>query len=386
VNLPVKVTHLVYSWLPVTQNWIWSQLHFNESADSSVICMTEENCGLFPVAKKFTAFSTRTADKAGLLMARYWVRQPSAFLRRSLSSAGPDIVHGHFSTESWRVLSHAKAAGLPLITTFYGLDVDKLPRRRVWKKRYRDLFSYGTRFMVEGPFMGKRLEAIGCPAAKIRVVALGVDRSLYRHNAHGGEDGRAAVKVLFTGLSREKKGPLDAAGAFIIAAGRAPALELHCIGDGPYRQKVERMLHAAGLSDRVVFHGFVPVEQYRTLLSGSDIVLAPSRYAADGDCEGGAPVVCIEAQASGVPVVGTRHCDIPFVVIHGRTGLLSPEGARESLARDMVILAGDHNLRRSMGARGRDHAAKQHDITLQVQKITGVYREALSRGNRRKCL
>ena len=383
MNLPVKVTHVVYSWLPVTQNWIWSQLHFNESVDPTVISMTEENPGRFPVAKKFTAFSTGAAGTTGLLLARYWIRQPAAFLRSSLSATGPDIVHGHFSTESWRVLSHAKAAGLPLITTFYGLDVDKLPRRRVWKKRYRELFSYGTRFMVEGPFMGKRLEAIGCPAEKIRVVALGVDRSLYRKNPDGGE---GAVKVLFTGLSREKKGPLDAAAAFIIAAGRAPALELHCIGDGPYRPQMERMLHAAGLSDRVVFHGFVPVEKYRTLLSESDIVLAPSRYAADGDCEGGAPVVCIEAQASGVPVVGTRHCDIPFVVIHGRTGLLSPEGNRESIARDMVILAGDRNLRRSMGARGRDHAAKQHDIILQVQKINGVYQEALSRGNRRKHL
>ncbi len=45
----------------------------------------------------------------------------------------------------------------------------------------------------------------------------------------------------------------------------------------------------------------------------------------DMDCEGGAPVVLLDAQATGMPVISTTHCDIPDEVVHGETGLLSPE-------------------------------------------------------------
>ncbi|MBN1760844.1 MAG: glycosyltransferase, partial [Chitinispirillaceae bacterium] len=306
---PVKVAHIVYSWLPVTQNWVFTQLRFNDACVPTVVSMTGENEGQFPVERRFTAFPSTFAGSVGLFMARYWIRQPAGFLRTVLAGTAPDIIHGHFSHESWRILPMARSMELPLITTFYGLDVDKLPRRKAWKRRYKELFSYGTRFLVEGPFMGKRLEAIGCPAEKIRVVALGIDRSLYGAAQRTGSKNGDPVKVLFTGLGREKKGAPDAAATFINAARRQPRLELHLIGDGGYRPKVERMLREAQLLHRAVFHGYVPFDRYRSLLFECDIVLVPSRYAKDGDCEGGAPVVCIEALASGVPVVGTRHCD-----------------------------------------------------------------------------
>lgn len=39
--------------------------------------------------------------------------------------------------------------------------------------------------------------------------------------------------------------------------------------------------------------------------------------------EGGAPIALLDAQATGLPVLSTRHCDIPFEVEHERTGLLA---------------------------------------------------------------
>ena len=60
-------------------------------------------------------------------------------------------------------------------------------------------------------------------------------------------------------------------------------------------------------------------------LGGFDVFIHPSCYAADRDCEGGAPVVLLDAQATGMPVIATTHCDIPEEVVHGETGLLSAE-------------------------------------------------------------
>jgi len=105
-------------------------------------------------------------------------------------------------------------------------------------------------------------------------------------------------------------------------------------------------------------------------------VLAPSVQASNGDNEGGAPVVVIEALAAGIPVVGSRHCDIPNIVQHGRTGLLSEERDIEDLARNLSRLAADPQARAEMGREAVAYAHAEHDIKRQVRKITAVYREA----------
>jgi colanic acid/amylovoran biosynthesis glycosyltransferase len=87
--------------------------------------------------------------------------------------------------------------------------------------------------------------------------------------------------------------------------------------------------------------------------------------------------VAIEALCAGIPVVGSKHCDIPNIVAHGSTGLLSDERDVEALARDICALAENRALRIEMGERGAKYARAEHDITKQVRKITDVYREVL---------
>jgi colanic acid/amylovoran biosynthesis glycosyltransferase len=377
----IRVAHVLYSYLPVTQNWIYTQLRANRRCDHRVLSLTEENVSQFPWEHRSCAFPPgRMFSAFRLLLARYRIIQPAGFFRSTLQAVRPDVVHGHFSTESWRVFNAVRAAGLPLVTTFYGLDVDKLSRRRAWKPRYRALFAYGSRFIVEGPFMADRLCAIGCPREKISVVPLGVDLQRYPVAAGSRTGSDDATRVLFVGLDREKKGPIDAVTIFSTAAAKMPGLELHIAGNGRYRTEVEQALDSAGLRSRAVFHGYVSYDKYRAILADCDVVLVPSRHAADGDSEGGAPVVCIEAQASGKPVVGSRHCDIPFVVRHGESGLLSDERDTGSMARDLMRLATDAALRQRMGACGRLHVQQQHDSIVLAESMAGLYQELVQKG------
>jgi len=55
------------------------------------------------------------------------------------------------------------------------------------------------------------------------------------------------------------------------------------------------------------------------------IFLSPSVTALDGDTEGGAPVTIIEMAATGMPIISTKHCDIPEVIKDGVTGFLANE-------------------------------------------------------------
>jgi len=375
------VLHALYSYLPVTQNWIYAQLRFNDFCNHSVISITEENASQFPLQNRYTAFARNSLmDRIQLLLAWYWVRQPEAFFASVLTTVSPDIVHGHFAPEAWRLLPLVRKTGIPMVTTFYGLDVDKLPRRRFWKQRYPQIFDYSSFVLVEGPFMGKRLEAIGCPAEKIEVVSLGVDRTRYTTaSLQRTRNSDEPVHVLFVGLNREKKGSRDAATIFAEAAKQDNRLELHVVGTGHYRTAVERILKKEGVFERAVFHGELSFERYCRVLAESDILLAPSCYASDGDCEGGAPVVCIEAQVAGLPVIGTKHCDIPHVVHHKESGLLSQEHDIASMVYDLLYLASDKDARRKMGEYGKEHTERHHDIHRQVERISEVYRLAVER-------
>ena len=73
---------------------------------------------------------------------------------------------------------------------------------------------------------------------------------------------------------------------------------------------------------------FIPQLNYMDYpeeLQSYQVPLQPSQTASNGDMEGGAPVSLLEAQAAKIPVVATRHADIPTYVLDGKTGLLAQE-------------------------------------------------------------
>ncbi len=375
----MHLLHLCYSFLPVTQNWVYSQLVFNEECRSSVLCRYRINEDQFPHDDVYAAcrnYSLRA--HAGLFCARVTASYPSALPLRVIQSAKPDLIHGHFATESFRYLAAVRKSGLPLVTTFYGVDISKLPRRPIWRKRYAELFKAGSAFIVEGDFMATRLADMGCPTWKIHCIPIGVAIQELADLRRNRETDPRPLRILHVGLGREKKGSPDAVEAFIAVAATNKHIRLDIVGDGPYRQPVEKRILEAGLTDRCIIHSYLPVARYRELLGRSDILLAPSVRAADGDDEGGAPVAVIEAQAAGIPVCGTRHCDIPMVVDHGKTGLLVAEHDVAGLAAAIEKLCSHPELRTRLGAAGAVRAACRHDIRKQVKKIMRVYEKCLA--------
>jgi len=372
----MHLLHVMHSFLPVTENWIYSQLKFNTFCTSSVLCQYRQNQEQFPHDAVYPAYRRLSPRSwCGLQLVRLRGRYFPGHSQRVISGTRPDCIHAHFASEACRHFKAIRESGLPLVTTFYGLDVSMLPRRAAWRKRYTELFKHGAAFIVEGDFMAARLAGLGCPPEKIHCIPIGVDLENLRALPRRRDEN--ALRILFTGLSREKKGALYAAEAFAAVAVKYPGVLFDCIGDGSYRRPVQKLIQKVGLFDKCVFHGMVSVNHYRELCAGADIVLAPSVTAANGDTEGGAPVTVIEAQAAGIPVVGTFHCDIPLVVLNGETGLLCAERDSAALSANLERLVRDGELRKRMGAAAAKRAAERHDIKKQVRKIYEVYLQCL---------
>jgi glycosyltransferase involved in cell wall biosynthesis len=71
----------------------------------------------------------------------------------------------------------------------------------------------------------------------------------------------------------------------------------------------------------------------------ASVLAAPSLTAADGDAEG-LPNAVVEAAASGLPVVATRHSGIPEAVDDGTTGFLVPEADAGALSAGLRVALG----------------------------------------------
>ena len=266
--------------------------------------------------------------------------------------------------------------------TFYGYDVNRLPRARRWRASYRRLFASCVRVLCEGSHMAAELRALGCPPEKVRVHHLGVDlqRIEFRPRIWSSE---GPLRVLIAAGFREKKG-IPYAIAALGRLRRELPLEVTVIGDanGEARNRAEKRrilasIAASGLGDAVRMLGYQPQSVLMEEAYRHHVFLSPSVTASDGDTEGGAPVAILEMAASGMPVVSTTHCDIPEVLPGEVHHLLAPERDVDALAARLRSLAAARSGWPELAVRARAHVEAEYDADTQGRRLAAVYEEVL---------
>ena len=153
----------------------------------------------------------------------------------------------------------------------------------------------------------------------------------------------------------EKKGFEVGIRAFAQIRHEFPKARLRIVGDGPLRPDIERLVRKHELDEYVLILGALPYDAYAEEAVRAHIFLAPSVTAANGDSEGGAPTVLLEMQARGLPILSSRHADIPEVVVDNVSGYLAPERDVEALSEKLVQLLAHPEQWDEMGQAGRAH-------------------------------
>jgi len=137
-------------------------------------------------------------------------------------------------------------------------------------------------------------------------------------------------------LSREKAQiDLIAAAAHLRRINPERKFRLVLVGDGPERGRLEAAAATAGLPRPIVFAG--QQKDVRPWFGIAQLFVLPSKSE-------GSPNVLLEAMAAGVPIVSTAVGGVPEMIEHEWSGLLTPTGDPESLARDMERLMADPAL------------------------------------------
>jgi len=377
-GLPV-VAHCCTPYLFGTGSWIHSQLVHLARHEPIVLTDRTENLDVFPFRGVYAYNEISPLRKAFFYLKRTGTdggRGP--FFESVLRRRRARLIHCHFGYVGWQMLDVKRRLGLPMATSFYGADASRLPRDPVWRARYAQLFAQGEVFLAEGEAMRRTLVELGCPPERIVVQHLGVavDELPFATRC---PDPSGVVKVLVAATFREKKGIPDALRAIEKLRGHHPRLQVTLIGDsaGTPADEEEKgtILDLVGrLAGVVRWVGFLPHPAFRRALLEHHLFLSPSCTGRDGDTEGGAPVALIEAQASGMPVVSTRHCDIPEVVVDGRTGHLSAERDVEALAANLErMITAPARVWSEMSIAARTHIEKHYNVRTQIDRLEGLY-------------
>ncbi len=286
-----------------------------------------------------------------------------------------DAVHCHFGPNGNRALWLRKLGIVraPILTSFHGYDVNKLPRGH--KGVYRELFRSGELFSAGSEFMRRRLISLGAPEDRVVVLPCGVDLSVFKPKAEplfrqSGET--RPLRLLTVARLMEVKGIRYALEAVAILRARKRHVTYTIIGDGPLREELESHARSLAISSCVVFKGNRSQEEVVEELTASGLFILPSVVTNEGE-EEGQGVVLAEAQACGLPVVATETGGVPESLEHTKTGLLVPQRDPGAIAGAVLQISGNPGLRAAMAKRARVFAGAKFSMEAHLTRLMELY-------------
>jgi len=287
-----------------------------------------------------------------------------------------EIIHCHFGTLANHILLMKELGAIngKLCTTFHGYDISTFLKNQD-ADIYQKLFAEGDLFLPISQHWKRKLIKLGCDEDRIKVHRMGIDLSRFEFRKRPVSK-NGTLNILTVARLVEKKGIEYGIKAVAQVLREYPDIVYRIAGDGPLLKKLEGLIQHLKVGENI--HLLGPVEQAGVinLMMKSDILLAPSVTAKDGDQEG-IPVVLMEAFGTGLPIISTFHSGIPELVQDGVSGFLVPERDVEGLREKLIDLISKPELRLEMGLAGRKFVEKEYDIVKLNNSLAATYESML---------
>jgi len=279
----------------------------------------------------------------------------------------PDAVVAEYGTTGIRVMEICRQLGIPLIVHFHGSDASKHEVLKEYSYSYSILFHRAAAIVAVSRAMQEKLVHMGAPEDKVHYNPYGVDCQLFKLADPAGS------RPVFVSVGRfvDKKAPHLTLLAFADVRRVFPDARLRMIGDGPLLGACKDLGVALGIDDAVTFLGAQPHAIVREEMQQSRCFVQHSVEATSGDSEG-TPVAILEAGATGLPVISTRHTGIPDVVIDGQTGFLVDERDTKTMAAHMLRMVHDPELARKLGAAARYRIESNFSMERSIRKLWSI--------------
>jgi glycosyltransferase involved in cell wall biosynthesis len=353
----------------------------------------------FPSYIDFERPPERLTERARAAARMIWSRTAAAGAERTIEAFRPDVAHLHniYHQLSPSVLRPLRQRGVPTVMTLHDfklvcpshemLDHGRpceacLPHRFHQAVLHRckngslaassllalesglhragRLYGGTDLFICPSQFLLQKMRAGGVFPERLRVLPSFTDAvRLSPKTVVGGP-------VVFAGRLVPQKG-VDV--LIEAVASMSEDTRVVIVGDGPARQDLERQA-AQHCPTRVEFVGRLNRLAVLELMRSALAVVLPSRAYENQ------PLVVLEAQALGVPVIGSDIGGIPELVVDGATGWTVRAGDPASLRAALATLVGDPARAMAMGRAGREAVLSRFSPEAHLEQLEGLYTEA----------
>lgn len=334
----------------------------------------------YPHADRTYSISGARVRSFGGATVRGWGRLP--LLWRAIRTIIADsrqkpfsVLHGLWADEAGFVASvAARRCAVPSLVSLMGGELVRSPDIDYGVQLSRSgrlltsvslwlahVVSAGSQQMLElaAPYVARE---------RLRQAPLGVDLSLFRP---GSATANASYRVLHAASLTAVKDQemLLAAFARATQALSSTEISLHIAGDGPLRANLDSRARALGIAKSLRFHGALAHERMPGFYRSGDLFALSSRHESQS-------VALLEAAACGLPAVGTAVGLLPELLPES---LLAGPGDDEALARAMISLMRDENVRRKEALRLQSVVRSRYGLRETVSRILEIYHELLSK-------
>jgi len=291
-----------------------------------------------------------------------------------LESAKPVLVHVYYGHKAVKYRRMIKAAGVPWLVSFHGVDVVKFIDDPEYVAGLKEVFSEAALVLARSESLMDRLRELGCPPEKLRLnrTPVPLDRIAFQQRS-APVDGE--WRLLQACRLIPKKGLFTTLQALPKVVEVYPKLRFILCGDGPDAERFKAAVAEAGLSENVEIRGWVDQEQLMAEMKKAHAFLHPSELTETEDQEG-VPNAMLEAMAAGLPILATTHGGIPEAVTDGVDGLLVPEKSPEQLAEAMLRLLGEPGLLPTLSAQAHDSVREKFGFEQAIGALEDCYNEA----------
>jgi colanic acid/amylovoran biosynthesis glycosyltransferase len=240
----------------------------------------------------------------------------------------------------------ASSNKIPLVCIFHGYDA--------WNKKTLAEYNYSTLFLEATVIIGVskeiclQLENLGCAKEKISYLPCGYNQQLFTYSNHS----KNPNIFLTIGRFTETKSPHLTILAFNEVLKVIPDAELRMVGKdggGELFEACHILVKALKIENSVHFLGIQTPEQVAQEMQNARVFAQHSLTTPlMGDKEG-TPVSIMEAMASGLPIVATKHAGIQEIIENGVSGILVEEYDYMTMANEMIRVCNSNKLVEQLG-------------------------------------
>lgn len=288
-------------------------------------------------------------------------------IRRAVKEIAPDVISVHYAT------SYGTAVALSGIRKYalsvWGSDIYDFPRKScIHKYMVKYSLSRASYLLSTSQAMAKEAEKY--TKKSILITPFGVDMEMFSPALRNRRnDDQNFIVGTVKGLEPKYGIDIFLQSAAVVHQLRPDIdLKLHIAGKGTHEKKYKQLAHELGLSDITKWLGFISQKQAAQEWANMDVAVIPSTKNSDSF-----GVSAVEAQACGIPLIISDIPGLMEATSPGNSCICVPRQNIQLLAKAIIQLYDDIDLRRCMGITGRNFAKDHYELNHCFQYIEKIF-------------